>query len=631
MSQWHWNHDSASDRSSAKKRPSTGIATPQNKFERSSRTIKNELGGSYVASGNNRPATPGQNVLARPPSTSVLFNPIQTDSSRLTTSSRNSPHLNTGHMNINIMERPITQHGVAGVRPGTCKGLSMTRQIQDKRYYIGIMQLKIRELNQEISIITKDIEYQNKEKATYLHYDKRAKDLATELTALQGQLADYNIVVDKMTSDVGKEVIDQETEELATKNEQSLLQIENMFEKRKELEQQLSRIEKQLENEKKRTERLIESMDSNTREKYDKLLKEKASLEEKANKMQQELDELYKEQMSLEEEIALSPLKQEAVKLHLKILEMEEKRGKLQQEERHRISPEEEKEKLLHKIKQHNIDIAAAEALLTEKKKRIQETEQELEQLETDIEDNQSEKQIKYKELRKREEIMEQFMCSFEQNKQVETKKLYELETTVIEYLKDISNILDVDVDFVGGDEMAILNSVSSHNEYNKDQSLEGLRKENLKSQQILSKMKMLEQKLKVEFTDLNEKINNKENKLMVLEDVDSLKTKLTIQEKQLTAKCDQLKEQQSKYEQELEEILLEYNEIKQHLQRNEIYAEINTLESTVEKLTEEHEKIRNFIVKLKERGNYGPVKENTFSSVTNYNIILKESLKIIY
>lgn len=73
--------------------------------------------------------------------------------------------------------------------------------------------MKIRELSQEVAIIAKDIEEQNKERATYLHYDKRAKDLAAELTVLQGQLADYNIVIDKMTSDVGKDVIEQETED----------------------------------------------------------------------------------------------------------------------------------------------------------------------------------------------------------------------------------------------------------------------------------------------------------------------------------------------------------------------------------------------------------------------------------
>ncbi|XP_053985996.1 intraflagellar transport protein 74 homolog isoform X1 [Hylaeus volcanicus] len=619
------------DKLSTMQRPSTAT---HKKFEMSRRAMRSESGGFY-ANINNRPATPIQNILSRPPSTSVLFNPIRAGSSRLTTTSSSSAHLNTGlsMAGVNVTERPITQHGVAGVRPGTCRGLSMTRQIQDKRYYIGVMQLKIRELNQEISTITRDIEDQNKERATYLHYDKRAKDLAVELTALQGQLADYNIVVDKMTSNIGKDVIEQETEELASKNEQSLSKIENMFEERKQLEQQLSKTEKQLENEKKRTERLVESMNSSTREKYDKLLKERASLQEKANKMQQQLDELYKEQVTLEEEIALSPLKQEAVKLHLKIIETEEKRGKLQEEEKHRISPEEEKEKLLQKIKQHNMDIAAAEALLVEKKKRIQEIEQKLEQLETDIEDTQSEKQIKYKELRKREEIMEQFMSSFEQNKQNEMKKLHGLEETVVENLKNISNMLEIDIDFVGGDEITMLNSIPSYDEYQhgKDQSLEGLTKENLKLQQILSKMEMLEQRLKVEFADFDKKMSKNENKVMVLEDLDSLKNKLATKEEQLTIKLKELKEQSLKHEQDLKENQLEYNNMKEKLEHNKVYTEINVLQNTVEKLAEEHGKIKGLIADQRKRGNYGPVKENALDSLINYNTMLKENLKIIY
>lgn len=496
------------------------------------------------------------------------------------------------------------------------------------------MQLKIRELNQEIAVIMKDIEDQNKERATYLHYDKRAKDLAMELTALQGQLADYNIIVDKMTSDIGKEIIEEETEKLARKNEEILSRIENMFEERKQLEQKLTKIQKQLEDEKKRTERLIDSMDSDTKEKYEELLKEKIRVEEKANELQQKLDELYKEQVYLEEEITLSPLKQEAVKLHLKIIEMEEKRDKLKEEEKQRISPEEEKEKLLQKIKQDNMDIAAAEAQLTEKKKQIQETEQKLEQLEADIEDTQSEKQIKYKELRKREETIEQFMSSFDQNKEDETKKLHKLENTIVEYLENISNMLNIDIDFIGNDEMAILNSLPSVNEYeyiNKDFNFEKLTKENLKLQQIFNKMQMLEEKLKVEFAEFNEKMNDKENKLIIIEDLDTLKTKLTLKQEQLIAECEQLKYEQEKYEEEIKTIQSEYNEIKQRLENNDIYIQVSALENTVEKLQKEHKNIEEFITKEKERGNYGPVKKETFNTINVYNSMLKESLKTIY
>jgi len=232
----------------------------------------------------------------------------------------------------------------------------------------------------------RDIEAQNKEKATFLHYDKRAKSLAAELTALQAELADYNLVVDKMTLDVDKEIVEQEAKELMLMNERRTMEVERMFEQRKQMEQKLHKVQKDIENEKRRTEHIVESMDSHTREKYDDLLRQKMELQEQAQQMQRELDQLSKEQAHLEEQIALSQLKQEAVKLQMRIIEAEEKRNRLREEERTRLSPEDEKEQLLQKIKRDNNDIAATEAQIAEKERKITELEQQLEHHQVELE-----------------------------------------------------------------------------------------------------------------------------------------------------------------------------------------------------------------------------------------------------
>lgn len=114
-------------------RPQTSIATSQSKFERYHRGVKNELGEFYITPGSARPGTPGQNVLARPPSSIASFSQLPPATSRSNSiGSSSCGAFNTGfplsgQMNINIMERPITQHGVAGIRPGTGRGLSMMR------------------------------------------------------------------------------------------------------------------------------------------------------------------------------------------------------------------------------------------------------------------------------------------------------------------------------------------------------------------------------------------------------------------------------------------------------------------------------------------------------------------------
>jgi intraflagellar transport protein 74 len=83
-------------------------------------------------------------------------------------------------MQVNVVDRPITQQGLSGLRTGT-RGPQM-RQVQDKRYFVGLLQMKIRELSQEMSRISREIESQSREQKTFLVYDRRVKEMAAELT-----------------------------------------------------------------------------------------------------------------------------------------------------------------------------------------------------------------------------------------------------------------------------------------------------------------------------------------------------------------------------------------------------------------------------------------------------------------
>lgn len=56
------------------------------------------------------------------------------------------------------------------------------RQVQDKRYFVGLLQMKIRELSQEITRLSREIDSQSREQANFLVYDKRVKEIAAELT-----------------------------------------------------------------------------------------------------------------------------------------------------------------------------------------------------------------------------------------------------------------------------------------------------------------------------------------------------------------------------------------------------------------------------------------------------------------
>lgn len=479
----------------------------------------------------------------------------------------------------------------------------------------------------------KDIEVQNKEKATFLHYDKRAKSLAAELTTLQAELADYNLVVDRMTLDVDKEIVEQEAKELMLINERRTAEVERMFEQRKQMEQKLHKIQKDIENEKRRTEHIVESMDSHTREKYDDLLRQKTELQEQAQQIQRELDQLSKEQVQLEEQIALSQLKQEAVKLQVRIIEAEEKRNRLREEERTRLSPEDEKEQLLQKIKRDNNDIAATEAQIIEKERKVTELEQQLEQLETDLEDNQSEKQNKYQELRKREEMMEEFMSTYEQCKQEEVEKLEKLEREIINKLEAVANAIETEY-MTEAEEAMILRDKSSYNNYETahcDDDFEELKKDYATMQQTFKRLRILEEKLQLESKQMKEKQEKQQSELIVLEDLDGLKTRNELKRDELVAEHEGLVSEESICEDDLKSLRKEYNELKEKLTKYAIYPEISNLEDKLENLKENNAKLEEIIIKEKNRVNYEPQKEKAFKLINDYNVMLQEKLKSLY
>ncbi|KAF5912841.1 hypothetical protein HPG69_007834 [Diceros bicornis minor] len=105
---------------------------------------------------------------------------------------------------IKVADRPVTQQGLSGMKTGM-KGPQ--RQILDKSYYLGLLRSKISELTTEINKLQKEIEMYNQENSVYLSYEKRAETLAVEIKEFQGQLADYNMLVDKLNTNTEMEEV----------------------------------------------------------------------------------------------------------------------------------------------------------------------------------------------------------------------------------------------------------------------------------------------------------------------------------------------------------------------------------------------------------------------------------------
>lgn len=116
---------------------------------------------------------------------------------------------------INVHDRPVTGQGVMGMRLSTASG----RLVEDSSYYIGLLNKRITAVQNETRRLNGIIESGellldfsvaancfclycagSKDSVTYTQLEKRYDTLIKNKEQLEGQLADYNLAMDKVSA-----------------------------------------------------------------------------------------------------------------------------------------------------------------------------------------------------------------------------------------------------------------------------------------------------------------------------------------------------------------------------------------------------------------------------------------------
>ena len=84
-------------------------------------------------------------------------------------------------------------------------------------------------------------------------------------------------------------------------------------------------------------------------------------------------------------------------------------------------------------MKEDNAEIAIMEQQISDLTDQMSRYNDEATQLDQDLEENQSERNVKYRDLRKREETMDQFLDSFQDSKKQEWARCDELQKKIEE------------------------------------------------------------------------------------------------------------------------------------------------------------------------------------------------------
>ena len=150
-------------------------------------------------------------------------------------------------------------------------------------------------------------------------------------------------------------------------------------------------------------------------------------------------------------------------------------------------------------------------------------------QLDTDLEENQSEKSVKYRDLKKREENMDSFMATFEENKREELDRCRELQGKI----EELTTSMGLALESVGADNLPSRSDFATmkedlsfrENELEKSKmTLEGLSSEQTQLKVNLEKIEALEEKIRTEMETLKSKLSHLDEELRLVSDLDRLR-----------------------------------------------------------------------------------------------------------
>ncbi|XP_078252966.1 intraflagellar transport protein 74 homolog [Rhinoraja longicauda] len=531
---------------------------------------------------------------------------------------------------IKVADRPVTQQGLSGMKTGM-KGPH--RQILDKSYFLGLLRAKISELTTEVSKLQKEIDTFNQENSVYLSYEKRAEALAIEIKDLQGQLADYNMLVDKLNTNTEMEEVMNDYNMLRAQNDREAQNMDVIFTERREKEDLIRIIDAEIDQEKQAADTIIKNMTEDKQAKYMKMKATNEHLLQELDSRQHDLDVLNTRKESLEAEISHSQLKQEAVVLYEKLHELESHRNQMIAENKSVESPQEERERLLKQVKEDNQEIASMERQLTEMREKVNQVTEEIRQLDMDLEEHQGERNQKYKELKKREETMDGFLDTAEEIKNQELERKSQLEGSIVAILEHTTRNMN---------RMRQISSITAHElksmqedltfketEMQKSQTTaKGLTDESQRLQQDLQKVEQLENKISAELGSLKEKIQQITIALETYNDLNGLKTAGEEKKKKLQEAKVRLIKRRNTFKKMMQQVSKEYDILKMQLQENETHSQLMNLERKWQHHEQNNFVMKEFIATKGMESNYQPVVKNVTKQLTEFNKILQEALQ---
>lgn len=475
--------------------------------------------------------------------------------------------------------RPMTTTGLEAPKTARGKTAGLQRQVQDKGYWIGVLKTKINELTTEVASISRENEEMALEENRMGLMKKKAESLAKELAAANLQLSVYTEFMDRQR--VGDSISDVKEDVDSTKmdNEELSSSLETRFKEQKRLEAVISGLQKRMDDARAAWNQVVLNLDGQQNQQLQQLEAEAAALNKSMKGLELEMENLRTKRQQVESSVgsgADSFLKKEILQSVDRLRNLEKQRDDLTDAS----DVSDEKGQLLAQIKRDNREIASMEARVAEVNSELQETKTELEAYED------TEGTEKYRELKKKEQVMDAFLREFEQTKEQEVSRIRDIGSSVNDSLDRVTRMIS----HIDGLKAASAARGSSGS------GMERLMDDKRRLELDVSKIAQLELKIRSEQESLTKKIKTLESDLAKYSDIESLEKEMEGKSVSLESERDELSERTKDTKRRIEGEEESVTSMRQSLEKNALYTKTKGLESRLTAVLSTNERIKSAI-----------------------------------
>jgi len=535
--------------------------------------------------------------------------------------------------NVQIEHRPITQHGMTGMKTAS-KGPN--RKIADRNYYENELKGKLIEIVKEIDSMKSKMKNHGADKIESAELEKERNSLMNEVREFEGQLADYNLALDKMRSGADVLNLQQTAMDIQRKNDQEKMRIDAIFLERKNLESQIQETEQSvalIHDEMLQTQINDDPAGASA---FNQIYGEYERTEAMISEKEKRLMDIQRKYHEIRESLNSSDYS-----YHLKAMELQKRchqltqhKAELEQETNGSMDPEQIKQKILEKVKSDNLVLQHTMDAINAMDDKVEELQSGVHQKEKDLESMKkyTEQSHKYEQLFDRDRKMQIFIDQYESNQSAIREEIEALREDNYGLLVHISESLEGDG--VNRSELAMkeMRSDIHFKEQQKREAQDTLiysEKELEKRKAELDKINNLDSKISIELGNMDEEERSMQQEMDGFMTHEEIQAEYKRRKQELFRMKMEAQQRKEVMEKKVLDMAQQSDVVSRKLGENAYHKELLEMETKISKLSQNIFSVEDSIAEFKREGQYDTIAGQVLEMQATINTLLLQEMAL--